>query len=438
MKVKLRIYWKKRETTRLQLLSFIFLSLALFFVLNSLHRKEEPPPEKREEIPQPVLAPAPPLQEKREIIKKRMTLTDILRAYDLSVEEISILRKAVKPVYDLSRIKSGHELRIYTTEEGKLVSLEYDIDEVSCLYVRRDETGYAAEIDKIPYDFELRMIWGVIEDNLISAVVKEKEKSALALDLADLFGWDIDFYADLRQGDTFKIIFEKKYLHGQFIGYRNILAAEFSNQGKTFKAFRYTYPDTKESDYFDSEGNSLRKEFLKSPIKYSRITSRFRRSRLHPIRKVFQPHYGVDYAARVGTAVQATADGTVVFVGDRGASGRMVTIRHKNDYETMYLHLMGYAPGIRKGARIEAKQEIGYVGLSGESTGPHLDYRIKHRGEYINPLAFNPEPIRPLRAEYRENFKREAKNYLCCFDAPFFIYSCFFNSSINLLKEASQ
>jgi murein DD-endopeptidase MepM/ murein hydrolase activator NlpD len=274
--------------------------------------------------------------------------------------------------------------------------LEYDIDEENYLHIQKEEGAYRAEIKKIPYDIKVKTIWGIIEDNPISAVKKR----------------DIDFYADLRQGDSFKIIFEKKYLNGEFVGYEDILAAEFVNQGKTFLAFRYTYPDTKESDYFDLEGGSLRKQFLKSPIRYSRITSRFSRRRLHPIRKVFRPHYGVDYAAIIGTPVQVTADGTVTFAGRRGPSGRMITVRHINRYETMYLHLRGYAAGIRKGKKVKGGQEIGYVGSSGESTGPHLDYRIKKDGKYINPLLFNPEPVRPLRKEYQEDYKKKADSYV--------------------------
>jgi len=431
MKVKLRIH--KKETRRFHLLLFIILSLILFFVLSFLHRKKEALPEEKKGVSQPQVSLIPSsffLNEKREIIRGGRTLTDILRPYDLSAEEISNLRKEVKPVYDLSKIKAGQELRIFSSQDGKLISLEYDIDEVNSLHVWRKEGEFAAEIRKIPYDYTVRMIWGIIEDNPISAVIKENERSVLALDLADIFGWDIDFYSDLRQGDTFKIIFEKKYLLGEFVGYGNILAAEFTNQGKTFQAFRYTYPDTEKSDYFDIQGNSLRKEFLKSPIRYNRITSRFSRSRLHPIRKVYSAHYGVDYAASVGTPIQATADGIVTSAGPRGASGHTITIRHQNDYETQYLHLGYFAEGIKKGTRVKEGQRIGYVGSSGESTGPHLDYRIRHLGKYVNPLAFNSEPVEPLRTEYYEDFKKKAENYCLCFKAPLVIYSLLSNSAI--------
>ena len=424
MQVKIKTYRKKRETRRIHLLLFIFLSFSLFIILTFLH-KEKPLFEEEKDAPQQEVSfVLPPLEEKKEVIRRGMTLTDILKPYNLSTTEIHALIKDVKPVYDLAKIRAGQELRIFSSPQGDLFSLEYDIDEQNYLHIKKKEGIYGAEIKKTPYDIRVKAIWGIIEENLIFAVRDKNEGVILALNLAELFAWDIDFYADLRRGDSFKIIFEKKYLNGEFIGYENILAAEFVNQGRKFLAFHYTYPDTKDSDYFDLEGESLRKQFLKSPIRYSRITSRFSRRRLHPIRKVYRPHYGVDYAASVGTSVQVTADGTVTFAGRRGASGRMISVRHKNRYETMYLHLRGYAAGIRKGGKVKGGQEIGYVGSSGESTGPHLDYRIKKDGGYINPLLFNPEPVKPLRAEFLDDFKEKAEGYGLCFEAPQIIFSC--------------
>jgi len=414
---------KKKKSERLYLL-FVFAMFLFFFVLlNSLHKKE-PLIKEKEDIIQaktPVLL----LEENKYFIQKGMTLTDILSKHDFSPAETYRLREETKPIYDLAKIKTGQEFRVYSSPEGKVKRLEYDIDDVNYLLLWRKEGKFRAEIRKIPYEIRMAMIFGIVEDNLIWAVNKLGEEDFLALSLAELFGWDIDFYTDLRRGDAFKIIFEKKYLKNEFVGYGKILAAEFINQGKSFKGFRYTYPDTKKSDYFDSEGDSLRKEFLKSPIKFARITSRFSFSRLHPIRKIFRPHYGVDYAAKIGTPVQATADGTVIFAGWNGGSGRMVRIRHKNAYETMYLHLKNYAQGIRKGAKVTSGQIIGSVGSSGESTGPHLDYRIKYRGKYINPLSWRFEPVTPLRSEFLEDFKKKAEIYRFVLEAPLILFSSF-------------
>jgi murein DD-endopeptidase MepM/ murein hydrolase activator NlpD len=425
MKVKIKTHRKKTETRRIHLLLFTLFSFSLFLVLSFIPKKEIQSEVTRQAPPAKISNPSPPLEKNKKTIRWGMTLTDILAPYDFTPTEIFDLSQSVRPVYDLSKIKAGQEIRVCTTQQGEVVSLEYDIDEKDYLLIQIEEGIYTAEIKKIPYENRVSMIWGTIQDYLISAVNKEEEGVQLALDLVDLFAWDIDFYADLRKGDSFKILFEKKYLNGKFVGYGNILAAEFTNQDKTFQAFRYTYSDTKESDHYDLEGNSLRKTFMKSPIRYDRITSRFSYNRLHPIRKVYRPHYGVDYAARIGTPVQATADGTVIFAGRKGASGRMVGIRHQNRYETQYLHLRGFARGIKKGVKVREGQEIGYVGSSGESTGPHLDYRIKKDGKYINPLAFNPEPVSPLRAEFLEDFKKVAQNYLLLFDASLWVSSCF-------------
>ncbi len=430
MKVRIRTYRKKTEPRRIHLLLFTLCSFSLFLILSFMPKSKPQFEEMMSAIPAETAFPSPSqtLERSKRTIRWGMTLTDILAPYNFSPVEIHNLREAVKPVYDLSRIKAGQEIRICTTRQGDVVSIEYDIDEKNYLHIQKKEEVFTAEIKNIPYENRVSMIWGTIQDYLISAVTKEEEGVQLALDLADLFAWDIDFYADVRKGDSFKILFEKKYLENKFVGYGNILAAEFTNQKKTFQAFRFTYSDTKESDHYDFEGNSLRKSFRKSPILYDRITSRFSYNRLHPIRKVYRPHYGVDYAARVGTPIQATANGTVIFAGRNGASGRMIGIRHKNRYETQYLHLRGFARGIKKGVKVIEGQEIGYVGTSGESTGPHLDYRIKRDGKYINPLAFNPEPVSPLRVEFLGEFKRIAEKYIISFDAFLMVSSCLSDS----------
>jgi len=429
MRVKI-ITSRKKEGNRLPLLLFIIISFLIFVLMTFLPNKEQDSIEIKED-PQPQISPSPPpLIEQKNIIRRGVTLTDILAPHDLSPAEIHKLREEVKPVYDLAKIKAGHEIRIFTTQEGRVASVEYDIDDANHLLIRKNDEIYAAEIKKIPFEYRAEMIWGIIEDNLTFAVERENEGNLLALDFAELFGWDIDFHTDPRKGDTFKILFEKKYLDDKFVGYRNILAAEYTSQDKTYRAFRYTYLDTEESDYFDPEGNSLRKEFRRSPIKFGRITSRYSRRRLHPIRKVYRPHYGVDYAAPIGTKVQATADGTVTFRGWNRASGRMIRIRHKNEYETTYLHLRSYAKGIRKGAKVQSGQVIGYVGSSGESTGPHLDYRIKFRGKYFNSLTRKFKPVEPLRAEFFEDFKKEVEYYCLCFEAPPLIFSSICSSMI--------
>jgi murein DD-endopeptidase MepM/ murein hydrolase activator NlpD len=370
-----------------------------------------------------ITAPPPPpaLEEETIAIPPRSTLADLLKRRGFTDREIHDLKESVKPVYDLGRIRAGQKMRLASLPGGPWKKLEYDIDETRFLVVRNEADGVKAEVKLVPFEVRPAFAWGVIEDSLIAALNKAGEEDSLALELVDrCFGWDIDFNTDLRKGDSFRVYVEKKYLDGRFAGYRDILAAEFTNDGNVFLAFRFTYSDTQASDYFDENGGSRRKDFLRSPIKFMtpRITSRFSSSRLHPIYKIYRPHYGVDYAAPIGTPVQATADGDVTFAGRDGAAGNTVKIRHKNRYETMYLHLSSFGRGVRKGAQLKGGDIVGYVGSSGDSTGPHLDYRIYHYGSPVNPLGHKFKPADPLRKEFLEVYKKEVERLRLALEVP--------------------
>ena len=370
-----------------------------------------------------ITAPPPPpaLEEETIAIPPRSTLADLLKRRGFTDREIHDLKESVKPVYDLGRIRAGQKMRLASLPGGPWKKLEYDIDETRFLVVRNEADGVKAEVKLVPFEVRPAFAWGAIEDSLIAALNKAGEEDSLALELVDrCFGWDIDFNTDLRKGDSFRVYVEKKYLDGRFAGYRDILAAEFTNDGNVFLAFRFTYSDTQASDYFDENGGSRRKDFLRSPIKFMtpRITSRFSSSRLHPIYKIYRPHYGVDYAAPIGTPVQATADGDVTFAGRDGAAGNTVKIRHKNRYETMYLHLSSFGRGVRKGAQLKGGDIVGYVGSSGDSTGPHLDYRIYHYGSPVNPLGHKFKPADPLRKEFLEVYKKEVERLRLALEVP--------------------
>jgi len=361
----------------------------------------------------PVVAPPPPepaLVEEKILVTPRATLADLLKRRGFTDREIHDLRESVKPVYDLGKIRAGQEIRLAARADGPWQRLEYDVDETQYLVVSRKGDGIEAEMKYVPVEFRTAFVSGVIEDSLIAALNAAGEEDSLAIDLVErCFGWDIDFNTDLRKGDSFRVFVEKRYLDGRFAGYRDILAAEFVNEGRVFRAFRYTYPDTKASDYFDEAGGSRRKDFLRSPIKFARITSRFTSSRFHPIHKIYRPHYGVDYAAPIGTPIQATADGTVTFAGRDGAAGNAVKMTHKNAYGTAYLHLSRFGPGVRKGAVLKGGDIVGYVGSTGDSTGPHLDYRIYYHGSPVNPLGHKFKPADPLRKEFLEDYKKEVE-----------------------------
>jgi murein DD-endopeptidase MepM/ murein hydrolase activator NlpD len=363
--------------------------------------------------PSAVLAPAPeapPLVEERIAVPPRSNLADLLKRRGFTDREIHDLREAVRPVHDLGRIRAGQQLRLARLPDGPWRRLEYDIDDLRTLVVRNGEDGVRAEIRNVPVEFKTALVAGVIEDSLIAALNKAGEQDSLAIDIVErCFGWDIDFHTDLRRGDSFRVFVEKRFIDGKFSGYRDILAAEFVNEGRVYRAYRFTYPDTKASDYFDENGGSRRKDFLRSPIKFARITSRFSSSRFHPIHKIYRPHYGVDYAAPVGTPVQATADGEVTFAGQEAGAGNVVRMRHKNAYATAYLHLSRFGPGVRKGAALKGGDIIGYVGSTGDSTGPHLDYRIYSHGSPVNPLGHKFKPADPLRPEFLADYRKEVR-----------------------------
>lgn len=393
-------------------------ALALVLVLN---RPKSAPAEKA--VPAtpaaPIIAPEPPLRVREEIIARGRTLSQILGGYGFTGVEIERLKIDVKPIFNLNKIIAGRRLRLLIDAEGSVRSLEYDMDDLRFLAVSREGAGFKAEAKAYPFETRIEYIWGTVEDNVISAFAKRNEKDLLALTMTDLFAWDIDFYTELRRGDAFRMVYEKRYLDGKFLGYGDILAAEFVNRGRAFQAYRFTYPDTGKSDYFDREAKSVRKEFLRSPIPYAAVTSGFSYSRFHPILKVYTSHFGVDYGAREGTPVHATADGVVLSAGPNGPAGNMIHLRHKNSYETMYLHLSRIF--VAPGERVEGGKVIGLVGTTGESTGPHLDYRIKQGGNYVNPLSAKFAPVSPLRPEFKAEFEARAKLCELLLDAPWWI-----------------
>lgn len=443
MRIKIKVHSGHSDKPRR--LSFLLFCLAVFAVYLTLvlipknHEKTPSVQTPEEAESEPEVPVKTVLQGHREIIRRGETLSDILPKYDFTPKDIHQLREETKTVYDLAKIKAGHALRVYCDQDDHPVRMEYDIDQETYLCVERTPQSFAAEIKNFPIEIRAKLLWGAIENNLISAVNKTGEKDQLAILLADIFAWDVDFYADIRSGDSFKIIFEKKYLEDEFVDYGRVLAAEFTNQGRTFQAFWYKYPDTGKWDYFTFEGQSLRKEFLKSPINGARITSRYSHSRFHPVWKVYRPHHGVDYGAPVGTPVQATADGTVIQAGRKGGNGNYVHIRHKNAYETMYLHLSRFGRGIRKGTRVTGGQVIGYVGATGVATGPHLDYRIKYHGTFVNPLAHKFKPVAPLRTEFLPEFQEKAWYYRAALKGPLFVFSPYIKKEApSYGEEASQ
>ncbi len=312
------------------------------------------------------------------------TLSGIFQRHGLSPSELSGVREAAASVHRLRRILPGNPYRIVLGRDNDLLSLTYRIDRDHRLRIERGADGFAASREPVPYETRRIVRSGTIANNLVSALGEDGESVRLALRLSDLFAWDIDFATDLKPGDSYRVLVEERRLDGAFQGYGEILAAEFVNSGTPYRAFRFD--DGSGPAYFDEEGQALARAFLKAPLSYRRISSRFSRSRLHPVHKVRRPHLGVDYVAPAGTPVSALGDGTVRFAGRKGANGILVILDHPMGYRTYYGHLLRVARGIRPGTKVSQGQVIGYVGRTGLATGPHLDFRIR-KGAFLDPLS---------------------------------------------------
>jgi murein DD-endopeptidase MepM/ murein hydrolase activator NlpD len=346
---------------------------------------------------------APWSQEIRGVVKPGESMVDIFKKYGLDIKELFHIREATAGIHKLRKISVGQPYKIGVGPENAVLSLTYQIDDEVLLNVTREDPGFKAEKVRIPYEKKIGSLGGTIDGNLYDALDKDGKTALVALDLSDIFSWDIDFTTDLRKGDAFKIVVEELWLDGQFQRYGDILAAEFINEGKSFAAYRYEVDGR--AGYFDDKGRSLKKPFLKAPLSYRRISSGFSRSRLHPILKVRRPHLGVDYVAPRGTPVSALGDGTVQFAGYKGANGNLVILRHPTGYATYYGHLSRIGKGVRRGARIAQGEVVGYVGATGRATGPHLDFRIRKNSRFVNPLSLEVPRARGIPAKLLAGFR---------------------------------
>jgi murein DD-endopeptidase MepM/ murein hydrolase activator NlpD len=316
-------------------------------------------------------------------------------------------RDALVHELDPRRLRPGTAFEGTCTPSGELEELRVLLDRRSELKLGLEGSTIRAQKVERQVSSEVRRLAGEVASTLWDAVEESGGRPELAVRLAEIFQWDIDFFRDLRKGDRFVAVIDQQSIDGSFYRYGTLFAARFVNAGRVLDAV--VYPDENgRLGYYDLEGRPLRKQFLRSPLKFSRITSRFSMSRYHPVLKRRMPHYGVDYGARVGTPVHATADGVISFTGPKQGAGRMVRVRHPNGFETHYLHLSRYAKGIRQGVRVVQGQVLGYVGSSGWSTGPHLDYRIKQNGRWVNPLTITSPPAKHLHERQLQRFLSHA------------------------------
>lgn len=312
---------------------------------------------------------------------------------------LSMLAKA-KKIYDFRSVKKDSVLSVYA-EDNKIESVEYRFNEFEAVQLKKDDKdpdGFSAFKTTLPHETKVVAVAGTIDNSLYGDGLKAGLDPQSILSFSDIFAWDVDFAADIRRGDSFKIYMEQLYVEGRFVKTGRILGAEIVNEGKTYKAV-YFEDGKGRGGYYDENGKSVRRMLLKSPLRYSRISSRFTNARFHPILKYYRPHHGIDYAAPSGTPVEASGGGRVVYSGWKGGYGNFIEVRHPNGYVTGYGHLSRIKPGVSVGAQIEQGQIIGFVGSTGISTGPHLHYEVKINNTLINPLRIKAEPNKAVPKE---------------------------------------
>ncbi len=328
-------------------------------------------------------------------IPKGLPLATFLEGLGMDSPTAARVVASAQPVFDLRRLRAGNQLAIGRSMFGDLREVRYTIDPDHVLSIAPKGDGFRSEIEAIPSHAETIGVSGEIDDSLFQAVTDAGENPALALRLAAIFAFDLDFYTDTRPGDTFRVVVEKHTLaSGETLSYGPILAAEYKNGSRSYRAVLFRDASGKEA-YYTAEGKSMKKAFLHSPLKFAApITSHFSYHRFHPILKEYRPHLGIDYGAPIGTPVQTIGDGKVVFAGPKGGDGNLVKVQHANGYTTYYMHLSHIF--VHNGQRVEQGERIGLVGMTGLATGPHLDFRIELRGQFLNfeklPLP-TAEPI---------------------------------------------
>jgi len=326
-------------------------------------------------------------------------------------EAVGGILTAAGAVFNFRHFRAGNELAVGRSVMGQLRAVEYRIDPEHELWVTPEARSFHAEIKPIPITTNEEGVAGRVDDSLFNAVTDAGEKPELALALADIFGWDIDFNTDTRPGDTFRIVVEKKrYTNGSLALYGRILMAEYVNAGRRYQAVLFHDAEGHPA-YYGADGKALKKAFLRSPLQFhAPITSHFSYSRFHPILKIYRPHLGIDYGAPEGSPVQTIGSGRVIFAGRSGGEGNMVRIRHTNGYETMYLHLSRIL--VHTGEPVVQGQRIGLVGHTGLATGPHLDFRIKQNGAFRNFETLRLPPAEPVSRAQLSQFVADRDRWI--------------------------
>lgn len=332
------------------------------------------------------------------------TFATVLEQFDIGYEQMLQIIDAASSTYDFTKIRLGRDIR-FVYSAGALDRFEYDIDTESMVVAKKEVAGFVVSSIPIKYVVDEVYVQGTVTSSLFVAASKIGVSDATILEMAEIFAWSIDFATAIREGDSFTLFYEKRTRDGKPAQDGRVLAATFTNAGKTSTAYKFTDDDGKVA-YYNDEGESLIRQFLKAPLRFSRISSGFTYARFHPTQQRNMPHRAIDYAAPAGTPIMAVGDGLVNYAGWNGGYGRYISIRHNETYETHYAHLSRFAKGIRNGTRVSQGDVIGFVGSTGWSTGPHLHYEIEKNGTLVNPLKIELPKGDPVSEERRAEFER--------------------------------
>ncbi len=337
------------------------------------------------------------------VVRKNQSLSEILSIYDIGSEIIHQVASLSRPVFDVRKMKVGNQYTVLLTKDTvpEIAYFIYEEDDVSYItYQLKDQIK--VQKGAKPMTRDTVTITGTITSSLWNSLIENGGDPELAAEMSEVYAWTIDFFG-IQKGDFYKVVYEEVKVEGKSIGIGNILSACFNHMGADLYAFRFT--SNGETGYYDDKGQNLQRAFLKAPLKFKRISSKFSHGRMHPILKIRRPHLGIDYAADYGTPVQTIGDGTVIEKGwNKGGGGNYIKIKHNGAYTTLYMHLAGFAKGISTGSRVRQGDVIGYVGSTGLSTGPHLDFRVFLNGTAIDPLKMESPPSEPVASQYLTEF----------------------------------
>lgn len=376
----------------------------------------EAPPETAEAAPTTAVTEEQKAPGHREVIvAKGDTLSTLFEKVGLPATSVHEVLASDKQAKQFSQLKHGQKLEFELTQDGQLSNLHSKVSDLETITLTKGPKGFTFNRVITKPVVRSAYVHGVINSSLSQSAARAGLSHSLTMDMANIFGYDIDFAQDIRQGDEFDVIYEQKVANGKVVGTGNILSARFTNRGKTYTAVRYTNKQGS-SSYYTADGNSMRKAFIRTPVDFARISSRFSMGRKHPILNKIRAHKGVDYAAPRGTPIKAAGDGKVLLAGRRGGYGNTVIIQHGNTYRTLYGHMQGFAKGVKTGGSVKQGQVIGYIGTTGLSTGPHLHYEFQVNGVHVDPLGQKLPMADPIAKAERARFLQQSQPLMARMD----------------------